>query len=60
MILNAPSVVGFLNGLMSLVDTGLGNCFGGFGLRAVSKSLRTNCCDGYANAIFHLTFFSLL
>ena len=58
MILNAPSIVGFLNGLMSIVDTGLGNCFGGFGLRAVSKFIKINCNDGPSNLIYNL-FFSL-
>ena len=60
MILNAPSIVGLLNGLMSIVDTGLGNCFGGFGLRAMSKSQTAYCYDDHIDVIFHLTFFLLL
>ena len=36
-ILTAPNIVGFLNGMMSMVDTGLNKCFGGFGLKSVSK-----------------------
>ena len=36
-VINAPTLVGLLNGMMSLVDTGLNECFGGFAFRAVSK-----------------------
>ena len=31
MVINAPTVVGFLNGAFSLIDMGLNKCFGGFG-----------------------------
>ena len=31
MVINAPTVVGFLNGAFSLIDMGLTDCFGGFG-----------------------------
>ena len=43
-ILNSPKIVGFLNGMMSMIDTGLGNCGGGFGLKAV------NDCNQYKNS----------
>jgi uncharacterized protein (DUF1501 family) len=40
-VLTTPSIVGFINGMFSLVDLGLTDCFGGFG------ELTTWWCDGY-------------
>lgn len=42
-IINAPTVVGILNGIMSMIDVGLSDCFGGFGMKTV------NNCNGYKN-----------
>ncbi len=36
-ITNSPTIIGLLNGLMSMIDLGLGDCYGGFGLRTVCK-----------------------
>ena len=40
-VLDAPKIIGFLNGLFSLVDIGLTNCYGGFSER------NSWWCDGY-------------
>jgi uncharacterized protein (DUF1501 family) len=40
-VLTTPSIVGFINGVFSLVDLGLTNCYGGFG------ETTTWWCDGY-------------
>jgi uncharacterized protein (DUF1501 family) len=40
-VLTTPTIVGFINGIFSLVDLGLTNCYGGFG------ELTTWWCDGY-------------
>jgi hypothetical protein len=32
-LLDSPKIIGFLNGLFSLVDIGMSNCYGGFGDR---------------------------
>ena len=37
-IINSPTIIGLLNGLMSMIDVGLNECFGGFGMRTVCKS----------------------
>ncbi len=42
-VLTTPSIVGFINGVFSLVDLGLTSCYGGFGERT------TWWCDGYNN-----------
>ena len=39
-ILNSPTIIGFLNGAYSLIETGLNRCYGGFGNKA------TNNCNG--------------
>lgn len=44
-ILTAPNIVGFLNGMMSMVDTGLNKCFGGFGLKSVNNCNQWNRMD---------------
>jgi hypothetical protein len=41
-IINSPTIVGFLNGVMSMVDTGLSNCYGGFGYRAIRKFMNVS------------------
>ncbi len=40
-VLDAPKILGFLNGLYSLIDLGMTGCFGGFG------DLNTYICDWY-------------
>ncbi len=40
-VLTSPTIVGFVNGMFSLVDLGLTNCYGGFGERT------TWWCEGY-------------
>jgi uncharacterized protein (DUF1501 family) len=40
-VLTGPNVIGFLNGMVSLIDLGLTECFGGFGEKT------TNSCDNY-------------
>lgn len=40
-VLNTPKIIGFLNGIISLVDLGLTGCFGGFGDNSVWE------CDAY-------------
>lgn len=42
-VLDSPKIVGMMNGLYSLVDIGLSNCFGGFGDR------NTWWCSNYLN-----------
>jgi len=34
-ILNTPTIIGLQNGLMSMIDVGLNNCYGGLGMRTV-------------------------
>jgi len=34
-VMNAPTIVGFLNGLLSMLDVGLSDCYSGFGGRTV-------------------------
>ena len=36
-VMNAPNIVGLLNGMYSIIDTGLSQCFGGFGGRAINN-----------------------
>lgn len=40
-VLDAPKIIGMMNGFFSLVDIGMSNCFGGFGDR------NSWWCDGY-------------
>ncbi len=42
-VLNAPTIVGWLNGVFSLIDIGTSNCYSGFGGRTVYW------CPGYQN-----------
>ncbi len=41
-VLDSPKIIGILNGLFSLIDVGMTNCFGGFGDR------NTWWCPGYS------------
>ena len=41
-VLNAPTIIGWLNGIYSLIDTGLGGCYGGYGGRSVSNCASHN------------------
>ena len=43
-VMNGPTNVGLLNGLFSLIDVGLSDCFGGFGGRTLN-----NCNTLYGN-----------
>ena len=36
-IINSPTIIGLLNGLMSMIDVGLNACYGGLGMRTVRK-----------------------
>jgi len=36
-VINAPTIVGFLNGIFSLIDFGLTRCYGGFGQKSVNN-----------------------
>lgn len=41
-ILNTATIIGLQNGLMSMIDVGLNDCYGGLGLRSVCKFLHLN------------------
>lgn len=36
-VMNAPTIVGFLNGIFSLIDLGLTRCYGGFGNKSLNQ-----------------------
>ncbi len=59
-IITSPTIVGFLNGIMSMVDTGLSNCYGGFGLKAVSKFMNVNFLNPLMRRTKMLIFFTPL
>ena len=45
--MNAPTVVGFFNGLLSMLDVGLSDCYSGLGGRTVWN------CDGFRRGWFN-------
>ena len=49
-VMNAPTIVGFLNGVFSLIDIGTSSCFSGFGGRTVYW------CNGYQHHYDQKTF----
>ena len=47
-VMNAPTIVGFLNGIFSLIDLGLTRCYGGFGNKSLNNCLHYTPGKGYS------------